>query len=87
MKTYNGLQSKLARLGALSLIMGLMVSCGSYQNTSYYDNDGVYNNTPRQQHAAQSSADANYYSNYFMYIGTLYLKESGIKKASEEALL
>ena len=69
MKTYNGLQSKLARLGALILIMGLVVSCGSYQNTSYYDNDRVYNSTPRQQQITQSNADANYYSNYFKQAG------------------
>ena len=69
MKTYNRLQSKLARLGALSLIAGFMVSCGSYQNTSYYDNDGVYNNAPQQRTVQNSNRDANYYSNYFKQAG------------------
>jgi major membrane immunogen (membrane-anchored lipoprotein) len=25
----------------------LLTSCGSYQNSSYYDSDGIYGSTPR----------------------------------------
>ena len=42
MKTNYIFQSKTLRL--LSLFVGgiAVTSCGSYQNSSYYDNDGVY---------------------------------------------
>jgi len=63
------------RTAALFAVVGLLVvSCGSYQQASYYDNDGIYGSNerrvavdraPRQQAPrAQRSVD-NTYSQYF----------------------
>ena len=42
-------------IGIISL---LMTACGSYQNSSYYDNDGIYDGT------AVNTAERPYQSNY-----------------------
>lgn len=59
----------------LALFGFLMVSCGSYQQASYYDSDGIYTDAPQrvtteryQQPPAQRRAvkdDQNVYGNYF----------------------
>ena len=52
-------------VGFLSI---LMTSCGSYQNSSYYDSDGIYGNTsPRTvERASQNDRyDRNQYKDYF----------------------
>jgi hypothetical protein len=40
----------------------LMASCGSYQNTSYYDNDGIYGTTSNQtsERTVQNTPDNQY---------------------------
>ena len=53
MKTINFFSKK----GSIYVLFGLfavgLVSCGSYQNKSYYDNDGIYETTARPQHREQ----------------------------------
>lgn len=51
--------------------MGIMASsCGSYQNSSYYDNDGIYGESSNSQQrvASNENANSNYYQNYFSSI-------------------
>jgi hypothetical protein len=45
----------------------LVTSCGSYQNSSYYDNDGVYGSTgtTRVNAPQQDNSNSEYYRNYF----------------------
>jgi len=50
-------------IGFLSL---LVASCGSYQNSSYYDTDGIYGNTPKEAQAISS----NQYKEYFKSLQT-----------------
>ena len=61
MKT-NFLFSKKATLYSLiGFISVLVTSCGSYQNSSYYDSDGIYGNTaPEPQNVSSTQ-----YKNYF----------------------
>ena len=47
----------------------LFVSCGSYQNSSYYDNDDVYRSSGRNNEVASNNVEQNNtnqaYQNYF----------------------
>lgn len=47
MKTKLPILSKIPALFALGTLAITVVSCSSYQNSSYYDNDGVYGNYER----------------------------------------
>jgi hypothetical protein len=40
----------------------LATSCGSYQNSSYYDSDGIYGNSPRETQTVSSTQYKNYFS-------------------------
>ena len=65
---------KTRRIAFAGLIGLLMASCGSYQQASYYDNDGIYSSgteypvVARQESAPRKSADrgkSDFYENYF----------------------
>ena len=44
----------------------LLTSCGSYQNSSYYDSDGIYGNTDvRNTEKIAQNNSSNYYKEYF----------------------
>lgn len=45
MKTKLPILSKIPVLFTLGTMVVMFISCGSYQNSSYYDNDGVYGTT------------------------------------------
>ena len=65
MKT-NDFFSKKSTIYAVLGLLGLMLtSCGSYQNKSYYDNDGIYGatNPKPKQYVANEKADE--YQAYF----------------------
>lgn len=65
MKT-NTLSFKNATLYSLiGFLSVLATSCGSYQNSSYYDSDGIYGNTARETQTALSTQ----YKNYFKSLG------------------
>lgn len=49
-------------IGLLSLFM---VSCGSYQNSSYYESDGIYGATTPRNVERRNTPSANYYKDYF----------------------
>ena len=38
------------------------MSCGSYQNSSYYDSDGIYGNTAKETQTVSSTQYKNYFS-------------------------
>ncbi|MEL6919199.1 MAG: hypothetical protein AAFO99_15895, partial [Bacteroidota bacterium] len=65
--------SKVIRIALSALIGVFLISCGSYQQASYYDNDGIYasgdnrvsvEKPPRTAQNTQQAED-NVYSNYF----------------------
>jgi hypothetical protein len=39
----------------------LATSCASYQNSSYYDSDGIYGNSPRETQVVSSTQYKNYF--------------------------
>ena len=53
---------KYLYIGLLSLFM---VSCGSYQNSSYYESDGIYGATSNRNIERQNTSPNNYYGEYF----------------------
>jgi hypothetical protein len=51
-------------IGFLSIL--ILASCGSYQNSSYYDTDGIYGNTDRKFTPRETQNESNIaYKNYF----------------------
>jgi hypothetical protein len=68
MKTISLPQNKFPVFLFLSILSVFVVSCGSYQNTSYYDTDGIYVNSESKTTVAATSEPApnnNQYKNYF----------------------
>lgn len=67
MKTFLSLFPKLPLnpiVGFLSIFV--MASCGSYQNTSYYDNDGIYGASERSYSPRETQNESSTaYKNYF----------------------
>ena len=55
-------------IGFLSL---LAASCGSYQNSSYYDTDGIYGNTEKEVQEISS----NRYKEYFKSLSEIRNKK------------
>src|SRR5438067_2076005 len=51
----------------VGLVSILMASCGSYQNSSYYDNDGIYGTPQRttSHYNSYSTPANNQYKDYF----------------------
>ncbi|MFA9189695.1 hypothetical protein AAGV33_15875 [Flavobacterium sp. FBOR7N2.3] len=49
-------------IGLLSLFM---VSCGSYQNSSYYESDGIYGASANRNIERRNTNSDNYYRDYF----------------------
>ncbi len=66
MKTYYLFTNPKIRYSVVGFVAILMSSCGSYQNTSYNDNDGIYDNGQRRTEVARSGSDTNGYKEYFV---------------------
>ncbi|MFL9831004.1 hypothetical protein ABS764_09100 [Flavobacterium sp. ST-87] len=49
-------------IGLLSLFM---ISCGSYQNSSYYESDGIYSTSTDPRIERRNTNSDNYYKDYF----------------------
>jgi hypothetical protein len=64
MKTNYFSASKLSFYLLFGLLIALSTSCGSYQNVSYYDNDGIYGSSPSKQKVAATETP-NKYQEYF----------------------
>ncbi|MFN9108921.1 MAG: hypothetical protein ACK5XN_02410, partial [Bacteroidota bacterium] len=68
MKTISIRQNKYSKQVILVLMSVLVVSCGSYQNASYFDRDGIYGNASQQSNvvtAPDNTNNSNQYKNYF----------------------
>lgn len=67
MKTYYFSQKSASIYSLIGLLTILMSSCGSYQNTSYHDTDGVYNDSERRTDntTANNNQNTNEYKEYF----------------------
>lgn len=70
MKTYYSLTKNAILKSVVGLLGITAVSCGSYQNVSYYDNDGIYGSDKREvvvnetQKTSENSS-SNKYKEYF----------------------
>src|SRR3970040_2501575 len=64
-------------IGFLSL---LVASCGSYQNSSYYDSDGVYGNSRRES----QNISSNRYKKYCSSLQTENRTSDTIQKFDQE---
>ena len=65
MKTNYFFTKKISIYSVFGLLALLLTSCGSYQNTSYYDNDGVYGNDEKPKVKQESNENSQYYKDYF----------------------
>lgn len=65
MKTNITLRQNSSHFYLIGLLSFLLASCGSYQNTSYYDSDGVYGNSTNRYAQANTSNTNNQYKDYF----------------------
>ena len=67
MKTNRIFQQKTLRLMSLFVGAITVISCGSYQNSSYYDDDGVYgpDNSVKTKQVVQNETTSGSYSNAY----------------------
>ncbi|WP_211356627.1 hypothetical protein [Flavobacterium daemonense] len=70
MKTSTSLRQNSSYFYLIGLLSFLLASCGSYQNTSYYDNDGVYGKSTNT-YAQTTSTNANVNNQYKDYFKSL----------------
>ena len=64
MKTNYFSQKMAFRFLQLLFVPMVLISCGSYKNSSYYDRDGIYGNDDRQV-SSNNSQNSNQYKDYF----------------------
>lgn len=66
MKTYYFSGKRLSIYSLFGLIAVVVSSCGSYQNSSYYDNDGVYGNSQNKREVSnKDNSQSDKYQEYF----------------------
>ena len=65
MKTNYFSTKSLSVFSLIGLVGLLVTSCGSYQNSSYYDRDGIYNSNRNNNNQVANSASSQEYRNYF----------------------
>ncbi|WP_026728067.1 hypothetical protein [Flavobacterium denitrificans] len=65
MKTSTYLRQNSSYFYLIGLLSFLLASCGSYQNTSYYDNDGVYGKPTNTYAQTNTTSTNNQYKDYF----------------------
>jgi len=65
MKTIYFSSKKSSIYSVLGLFALVLTSCGSYQNKSYYDNDGVYGSEAKKTAANEDQKDNAKYKEYF----------------------
>ena len=64
MKTNFLISKKTSIYSLFGLILVVLTSCGSYQNKSYYDNDGIYEDSSNSRINGQNN-DTSKYKEYF----------------------
>ena len=62
MKTNIFYSKKATLYSFIGFLSVLVMSCGSYQNSSYYDSDGIYGNTAKETQTVSSTQYKNYFS-------------------------
>ena len=65
MKTNYYFSTKTLYVALFGLLIPITTSCGSYQNVSYYDNDGIYNDTQTSRQRTVANETPNKYQEYF----------------------
>ena len=65
MKTNISIRQNSNHFYLIGLLSLLLASCGSYQNSSYHDNDGVYGNSSNSYVQSNSNGTNNQYKEYF----------------------
>ncbi len=66
MKTYSYSGKRLSIYSIIGLVAIVVSSCGSYQNSSYYDSDGVYGNSQNKREVTnRDNSQSNKYQEYF----------------------
>lgn len=65
MKTFYFSRTNISTLSLFGILTLIATSCGSYQNTSYYDNDGVYGSSDNSKPREIESNNSGYYKEYF----------------------
>ena len=65
MKTYNILSKRFSLFLFAGILSSVFISCGTYQNSSYQDRDGIYSNTQRPKSERSSTDNNSTYKNYF----------------------
>ena len=64
MKTNYFIKEKSSIYTLFGLLALVVTSCGSYQNKSYYDNDGIYGGGEKRV-ATETNSNNTYYKEYF----------------------
>ncbi len=64
MKTSTSLRQNSSHFYLIGLLSFLLASCGSYQNTSYHDNDGVYGNSTTRYTQTNTTNTNNQYKGF-----------------------
>lgn len=65
MKTNYYFPKKMSFYSLFGLLALLTTSCGSYQNSSYYDNDGIYGDNEKSKSREVANSNSGYYKEYF----------------------
>lgn len=65
MKTSTSLRQNSSHFYLIGILSFLLASCGSYQNASYNDNDGVYGGSTRTYAQTTTTSTNNQYKDYF----------------------
>jgi len=65
MKTICLSKRKISIYSIFGLAAFAFSSCGSYQNSSYYDRDGIYSSSDGENRQTQNSSQNNQYKDYF----------------------
>ena len=65
MKTNSFFAKKISIYSILGFFTLIVTSCGSYQNSSYYDNDGVYGSNEKPKQKEEPKSNSGYYKEYF----------------------
>ena len=63
MKTYYLFSRRLSLFSVLGILAITVTSCGSYQNSSYYDSDGIYGNSEVKSNTTVAETNTNSINN------------------------
>ncbi|MBK9224174.1 MAG: hypothetical protein IPO23_05100 [Flavobacterium sp.] len=79
MKTYYFSLKKISIYSLLGFMAITASSCGSYQNSSYYDRDGIYGDVDKPQNNNQNPQVSQQNNQYKEYFGSLQNNNEGVE--------